>query len=120
MEESRSQRLQQLLRKLGDAVHRSVGRSDDVRTCLAELHDDGWHAVMLLEASVACRDDGSIELEQGTLRLHVDVDRATAEYRLDSQDVRVLSSLGIAAGRHRSPAESSHRPPADRETEPGT
>jgi len=120
MEESRSQRLQQLLRKLGNAIHRSVGGSDHVRTCLAELHDEGWHAVMLVEASVACRDDGSIELEQGTLRLHVDADRVIAEYRLDSQDVRVLSSLGIAAGRHRSPAESSRRPPADRETESGT
>lgn len=120
MEKSRTRRLQQLLRRLGEAVHHSVGHSDHVRACLAELHEDGWEAVMLFETSVACRDDGSIESEQGTLRLHVDADRAAAEYRLDSQDVRVLSSLGIAAGRHRSPAESLRHPPADRENESGT
>ena len=45
MEESRTQRLQELLRKLGKALHATVVRSDEVRECLEELHEDGWQAV---------------------------------------------------------------------------
>ena len=47
MEESRNQRLQELLRRLGKALHETVVRSDEVRDCLNELHEDGWQAVMM-------------------------------------------------------------------------
>ncbi len=111
MEETRSQRLQQLLRRLGKAVHGSVVRSDEVRACLEELHEDGWRAVMLLETSLACGEDGEIEVERGTLRLHVDTESGSnAEYRIDTADARFLSSLGISAGRHRSPSNNLSRP----------
>ena len=63
MEESRTQRLQELLRRLGKAVHGSVVRSEEVRTCLDELHDEGWRAVMLLETSLACGESGSVEVD---------------------------------------------------------
>ena len=42
MEESRTQRLQHLLRRLGQAVQSSVASSDEVRDCLDQLHEDGW------------------------------------------------------------------------------
>ncbi len=51
MDESRTARLRELLRRLGQAVHSSVAGSDEVRSCLEDLHGDGWHAVMLLETS---------------------------------------------------------------------
>jgi len=106
MEESRTQRLQELLRRLGKAVHGSVVRSEEVRACLDELHDDGWRAVMLLETSLACG------------RMHVDTaDPAVPAYRLDVADARFLSSLGISAGRHRSPNNALPRPPAKRDSE---
>jgi hypothetical protein len=111
MEESRTHRLQQLLRRLGKAVHGSVVRSDEVRACLEELHENGWRAVMLLETSLACGENGSIEVERGTMRLHVDTENASSpEYRIDSADARFLSSLGISAGRHRSPSNHLSRP----------
>ena len=72
MEESRTQRLQELLRRLGKAVHGSVVRSEEVRTCLDELHNEGWRAVMLLETSLACGESGLVEVDSGTLRMHVD------------------------------------------------
>jgi hypothetical protein len=104
MEDSRTERLQQLLRKLGKAVHASVVGSDEVRSCLEELHRDGWQAVMLLEASLACGDDGPIEPETAKLRLHVEAPGVVEEpaYRIDAADARLLGSLGIAPGRHRS------------------
>ena len=40
MEESRTQRLQQLLKRLGRAVQGSVVQSEEVRECLEELHED--------------------------------------------------------------------------------
>ena len=102
MEDSRTQRLQKLLKQLGEAVHGSVARSEDVRARLKELRDDGWHAVMIVETSLACREDGSVEVERGTVRLHVDGDRPGVRYRIDVEDARLLSSLGISVGRHRS------------------
>jgi len=120
MEESRTQRLQQLLRRLGKALHGSVVRSDEVRACLEELHGDGWRAVMLLETSLACGEDGGIEVERGTLRLHVDTESGSnAEYRIDTADARFLSSLGISAGRHRSPSKNLSRPTREHDEESG-
>ncbi len=118
MEESRTQRLQELLRRLGKAVHGSVVRSEEVRACLDELHDDGWRAVMLLETSLACGESGSLEVDKGILRMHVDTaDPAVPAYRLDVADARFLSSLGISAGRHRSSNNALPRPPAKRDSE---
>jgi len=102
MEESRTQKLQQLLKRLGQAVHGSVVQSKEVRECLDELHDDGWRAVMMLEASLVCRDNGALDVEEGSIHIHVDPAEATADYRIDSSDARLLSSLGISPSRHRS------------------
>jgi hypothetical protein len=102
MEESRTQRLQELLRRLGKALHETVVRSDEVRACLDELHEDGWRAVMMVETSLACGEDGSIEAGRGTMRLHVAENSAMPEYRIGVDDARFLSSIGISAGRHRS------------------
>jgi hypothetical protein len=102
MEESRTQRLQQLLKRLGQAVHGTVIQSKEVRACLEELHDDGWRAVMLLEASLVCRDNGILESDEGSIHIHVDPSEATVNYRIDSLDARFLSSLGISPSRHRS------------------
>ena len=121
MEESRTQRLQELLRRLGKAVHGSVVRSEEVRTCLDELHNEGWRAVMLLETSLACGESGLVEVDSGTLRMHVDTtDPAVPEYRLDVADARFLSSLGISAGRHRSPSNTRLRQQAERDSESAT
>jgi hypothetical protein len=104
MEESRTQRLQQLLRRLGQAVHGSVIQSREVRECLDELREDGWRAVMLLEASLACRDGGLLDVEGGSIHIRVDPTEVTADYRIDSTDARLLSALGISPSRHRSQA----------------
>lgn len=101
MEESRTQRLQHLLKRLGQAVHGSVVQSSEVRSCLDELHEDGWQAVMLLEASLVCRGNGALDLEDGAIHIHVDPTQVTADYRIDSSDARLLSGLGITSGRHR-------------------
>jgi hypothetical protein len=116
MEDSRSQRLHELLRRLGKALHATVVRSDEVRDCLQNLHEDGWQAVMMVETSVACGEDGSLEVGQGTMRLHVEENGAAPEYRIGVDDARFLSSIGISAGRHRSPVK--FLPPAESDSEP--
>lgn len=107
MEESRTKRLQQLLKRLGQAVHGSVVQSQEVRDCLEELHEDGWRAVMLLESSLVCRDSGVVSARDATLHIHVDPTEAEAVYRIDADDARFLTSLGISPTRHR--ARQSHR-----------
>lgn len=119
MEESRTQKLHQLLKRLGTALHGSVVDSDEVQECLRELHDAGWDAVMLLEASVVCRPDGGLEPEHASLHVHADP-RPTrrVEYRMNLHDAALLASLGISPTRHRStpvPGRSSgHDDPTDR------
>ena len=117
MEESRTLRLQQLLKRLGEAVHGSVVRSEEVRSCLEEMHEDGWHGVMLLETSVACREDGKLEVARGNMRLHVDADHDPAVYRIGADDARFLSDIGISPSRHRSCAAHPRRSNQRSETE---
>jgi hypothetical protein len=113
MEESRTQRLHELLRRLGKALHATVVRSDEVRACLEELHEDGWQAVMMLETSLVCGEDGSLEVSRGTMRLHVEENTAAPEYLIGVDDARFLSSIGISAGRHRSPSRRLPRPQSE-------
>ncbi|RMF79131.1 MAG: hypothetical protein D6739_11250 [Nitrospirae bacterium] len=68
MDGSRARRLQELLKRLGQAVHGAVVDSDEVQACLKELHRHGWEAVMLLEASVACRRSGEVASERSSSR----------------------------------------------------
>lgn len=120
MEESRTQRLHELLRRLGKALHATVVRSDEVRECLEELHEDGWQAVMMLETSLVCGEDGSVEAGRGTMRLHVGEDSPTPEYRIGVDDARFLSSIGISFGRHRSPSKPLPRPQSEPDGESKT
>ena len=113
MEESRTQKLQQILKRLGRAVHGSVIQSKEVRSCLDELHEDGWRAVMLLEASLACRDKDEIDTEDASVRIHIDPARTKISYRIDARDAEILGSLGISPSRHRSGARVPRRDPDD-------
>jgi hypothetical protein len=120
MEDSRKQKLHELLRRLGKALHTTVVRSDEVRACLDELHDDGWRAVMLLETSLACTEDGTLQVERGHLRLHVDTETDAVDYLIDADDARLLESLGISVSRHRSRNTGVRRPQADRDPRSGS
>jgi hypothetical protein len=113
MEESRTQRLHQLLKRLGQAVHGSVLESKEVRACLEELHGDGWDGVMILEASFVSRSTGELESENAAVRIHVDPETSTASYRIDASDASLLSSLGISSDRHRSKPTISRPDPDD-------
>ena len=98
------------------ALQGSVVRSEEVRECLEELHEDGWRAVMLLESSLVCRDGGVLEAEEATVHIHVDPTDADVSYRLDADDAKLLGSLGISPTRHRS-RRSRPRQEADDESD---
>ena len=102
MDDARTRKLHRLLEKLGRAIHRSVVDADEVNSCLAELHADGWDAAMFLEASLGCRNDHDIDLDEGALRIHVGRPQREAEYRIDASDARWLAAIGISPTRHRS------------------
>ena len=96
MEESRAQRLHEILKRLGEALHGSVVNSGKVQACLRELHEKGWDAVMLLEASVVCHEDGKVSAEHASLHIHADPPEPEAAYDISMEDVRILRSLGIS------------------------
>lgn len=106
MDQGRRERLEQLLKRLGRAVRDSVRDSDEVHGLLAELQADGWDAVMLLEASLVCRDDAEADDAEADdadqLQVHPTAAAPAAEYRIDAADARWLAALGISPTRHRS------------------
>jgi hypothetical protein len=101
MDQSRTQKLQQLLKRLSQAVHSSVVRSDEVQACLQELRQDGWDAVMLLEASLVCRNEGAVDTDSASLHVHIDPGSDKVRYRIDARDAAFLNSVGISPSRHR-------------------
>ncbi|HSL19593.1 MAG TPA: hypothetical protein VLB51_16930 [Methylomirabilota bacterium] len=104
MDQGRRERLERLLKRLGRAVRDSVRDSDEVHGLLAELQADGWDAVMLLEASLVCRDDAEADADADAdqLQVHPTAAAPAAEYRIDAADARWLAALGISPTRHRS------------------
>lgn len=100
MDDTRNTKLAKLLERLGRMIHAVVVDSDEVNACLDELREDGWDAVMFLEASMLCRSD---EREEGANGPRIEVATVPeTEYRLDPADARWLASLGISPTRHRS------------------
>jgi len=108
MEESRTRQLQDLLKRLGRAVHGSVVNSSEVRECLRQLQECGFSAVMLLEAAVACKDDEP-QPSPATLRIHVEPTESRVEYRIDASDAELLRSLGISPSRQPSHPSAPRR-----------
>ena len=102
MDDEKITRMRELLDRLGTAIHASVIDSDEVKRCLTELRGDGWDAVMMLEAALLCRHDEITDPLEETLRIRVDGGSDDAEYRLGSDDVRWLASIGVSPTRHRS------------------
>ena len=102
MDDEKITRMRELLDRLGTAIHASVIDSDEVKRCLTELRGDGWDAVMMLEAALLCRHDEITDPLEETLRIRVDGSSDDAEYRLGSDDVRWLASIGVSPTRHRS------------------
>ena len=117
MDDARTKKLQKLLDRLGRVIHASVVDSDEVNNCLAELHSDGWDAVMFLEASLSCRHDENTKPSEGTLRIHVGTTHRDTEYQLCSDDARWLASIGISPTRHRSHPQHP-LPPLDQPNPP--
>ena len=102
MEPERRERLETLLKRLGRAVRDAVKDSREVGACLAELQAEGWDAVMLLEASLVCRDGGRPETEADHLHVSIAPREGSAEFRLDAADARWLAAIGISPTRYRS------------------
>jgi len=92
------------MKRLGEALHGGVVESEEVQRCLRELHEAGWDAVMLLEASVVCRHDGQPVSKEASLHVHAEAPSPAGDpaYRLSHRDATFLASLGISPSRHRS------------------
>ena len=88
-------------------------RTFSLRAAPSSVRLHCWQAVMMVETSLACGEDGSIEAGRGTMRLHVAEDLVTPEYRIGVDDARFLSSIGISAGRHRSAPQRVPRPQSE-------
>ena len=96
MRDQSQQRLQQILKRLGQALHGSAVNSKGVRQCLRELNEEGWDGVMMLSAALACRRDGSIEVDHASLHVHADDgQRMLVPPQLTSEDAAFLRQLGI-------------------------
>lgn len=97
MGDQSQERLQELLKQLGQALHGSAVNSKDVRHCLRELGAAGWDGVMVLSASLACRRDGSVDIDRASLHVHAEpAVREATQPQLTASDAQILRQLGIA------------------------
>jgi hypothetical protein len=102
VDEERHMKLRRLMERLGRAMQESVAVSDEVKGRLAELHREGWDAVLSLEASPLYRDYEADGPGDEGVRIHVGPAHRDADYRLVSDDARWLAAIGISPTRHRS------------------
>lgn len=102
MDDAQTAKLQELLDRLGRAIHAELKDSDEVNECLARLRVRGWDAVLLLDASELEHGSGQQASQDGRLRIDVDTRPSAVAYRIDRDDARWLSDLGISPSRHRS------------------
>ncbi|MGD8439801.1 MAG: hypothetical protein PVG53_04650 [Holophagae bacterium] len=101
MDEPRTDKLQQLLERLGRAIHASVVDSAEVDECLSRLRGDGWNGELLIEAALVGRGGDETRSAGGRLKIRVHR-RDRPEYLLSADDARWLVAIGISPTRQRS------------------
>lgn len=102
MEDARSERLKDILKRLGRTIKSSVHESEDVQECLEELHREGWEGIMALQAFVTCREQESEDDSSAALHVQVRTKEREVRYLLDASDAAFLESLGISPTKYRS------------------
>lgn len=104
-DEGPTQELRELLDRLGEAVRTAMLEDPQIRRELAELRSAGWEANVRFEARLTVVDrSGARSSGERDLKLTVAPTASPPGFQLDRRDVRWLQSIGITAGRYRSPA----------------
>ena len=102
-----NQKLQKLVRQLGEAIHESVSESSQIAGVVADIRKQGFEVLLMLEATiglneVAQQPEGALEAPQENARTE-----PGQQGGFTTQDLHFLKSLRISLSGEREPRQSS-------------
>ncbi len=85
-----NQKVKNLIKQLGEAIHESVSESEDIAGVVKNIREQGFDVLLMLEATI-----GLNEVEEETEELVGDSDEST-ERPFTQNDLTFLKSLRIS------------------------
>ena len=99
------QKLRQMLEQLSRALHSVIAESEDVHVHLDRIRDEGYSLNLLLDCQPDLEQRGEKDLEPRSLRMLHGSEQPT--FRIDSNDLTFLKSVGIDPTRRCKPRKKT-------------
>jgi hypothetical protein len=92
------EQVEQMMRELGRTVWRAMSASEEVTSAIKRLEEKGFTLNLMLDCKHAGAPLAQLEIEASGVPA-LEPGKVNAQFRLESQDVNWLRSLGIDATR---------------------
>jgi cell division GTPase FtsZ len=90
-------RLKNMMKELGDAINNSLSDSDEIAEVISRIKAGGYDVFVVLEATVGFNQHDEDEDQAGA----GEMEHASAEFKVTTQDLKFLKSLRISVGEER-------------------
>jgi uncharacterized protein (UPF0335 family) len=87
------QRLQKLMKELGQAINESISDSEQIADVIAKIKSGGYDVFLVLEATIGFNKREEEESKQSSL---VSFRKADPDFKVSPQDMKFLKSLRIS------------------------
>lgn len=104
------EKLQKLLKELGDAINESISGSESVNEHIQRIKDHGYNLYVVLDATIGLNKDGEDEVP-GTTSLTAPKQREhPVQFRINVNDLSFLRSVGIDPTRKVAKGKRARKP----------
>ncbi len=90
------QRLQKLMKELGQAINESISDSEQIAEVIAKIKSGGYDVFLVLEATIGFNKRDEDETKQSSL---VNFRKSDPDFKVSPQDMKFLKSLRISIDR---------------------
>jgi hypothetical protein len=90
------QRLQKLMKELGQAINESISDSEQIAEVIARIKSGGYDVFLVLEATIGFNKRDGEETNQSSL---VNFRKSDPDFKVSPQDMKFLKSLRISIDR---------------------
>jgi uncharacterized protein (UPF0335 family) len=87
------QRLQRLMKELGQAINESISDSEQIAEVIAKIKSGGYDVFLVLEATIGFNKRDEEEAAQSSL---VNYKKTEPDFKVNAQDMKFLKSLRIS------------------------
>ncbi len=95
MNQKVSQKVKNLIQKLGEAIHESVSESEDIAGVVKDIRAHGFDVLLMLEATIGLNEVDESEEDNSSQPLQL-TDGSASSGPFNSTDVSFLKSLRIS------------------------